>query len=254
MGRCVTAAVSGADDMTVVAAVDATCVGEDAGVLAGKPALGITVRPPAELVCAIEQASPDVMVDFVVPATASLENVRLAISHRVCCVVGSTGFGSADLAALHELCLVNGTPAIVAPNFSLGANLMMRFAAEAARHFDFTEIIERHHENKKDSPSGTALKTAEMMAVARGKPVSVPETELDKAPGSRGGTHAGIPIHAVRLPGYVAHQEVVLGGLGEVLTLRHDSISRESFMPGVLLAVRKVKELQGLTVGLERLL
>lgn len=254
MGRFVTAAVVAEDDMEVVAAADVACVGEDAGELAGRPALGIAVRPPSELGAVIEAVSPDVMIDFVAPASASLENIRVALSHKVACVVGSTGFSKGDLAEIEESCSVQGTAAVIAPNFSLGANLMMRFAAEAARYLDYAEIIERHHENKKDAPSGTALKTAEQMAVARGKPVTVPETELDKAPGSRGGMHGGIPIHAVRLPGYVAHQEVVLGGTGEVLTIRHDSTSRECFMPGVLMAARKVGELEGLTVGLERLL
>lgn len=144
---------------------------------------------------------------------------------------------------------------MVAPNFALGAVLMMRFAAEAARFFPHVEIIELHHDQKVDAPSGTALKTAEVLAAVRGDARrGMPAEEL-KLPGVRGGTYdGGIRIHSVRLPGLVAHQEVIFGGTGQTLTIRHDSTSRESFMPGVLLAVRKVVELKGLVHGLDRLL
>ncbi len=173
----------------------------------------------------------EVVVDFTRPDTA-LQNALDCLSAGVHVVIGTTGF---DLAALAEAARDAQANALVAPNFAIGAVLMMRFAAQAARHMQKAEIIEMHHDGKIDAPSGTAARTAELMAEASGG--------------------APPPIHSVRLPGLVAHQEVILGDLGQTLTIRHDTINRESFMPGVLLAVRRVKELPfPLTVGLESLL
>jgi 4-hydroxy-tetrahydrodipicolinate reductase len=176
-------------------------------------------------------AGPDVLVDFTIPSTA-LANVREAVAAGVHVVVGTTGF---DLAALDAL---SGAPAnvFVAPNFAIGAVLMMRFAAQAAAHMARAEIIELHHDRKLDRPSGTAARTARLMREASGDA-------------------AEVPIHSVRLPGLVAHQEVILGDVGQTLTIRHDSIDRVSFMPGVLLAVRRVAALErSPTIGLEALL
>jgi 4-hydroxy-tetrahydrodipicolinate reductase len=212
MGATVCAAVEGADDMELVARAD--------------PQLKLTLREAL-------LAGPDVLVDFTVPSTALL-NTREAIAAGVHVVVGTTGFDAGELADL------SGARAnvFVAPNFAIGAVLMMQFAAQAARHMARAEIIELHHDRKLDAPSGTAVRTAALMREAGG-----------------GGEAADVPIHSVRLPGLVAHQEVILGDVGQTLTIRHDSIDRESFMPGVLLAVRKVGKLTGSpVVGLEKLL
>ncbi|HEX8977918.1 MAG TPA: 4-hydroxy-tetrahydrodipicolinate reductase [Solirubrobacteraceae bacterium] len=211
MGQTVCAAVSAAADMELVARAD--------------PALGRTVSE------ALEQR-PEVMVDFTVPNTA-VENARQAVAAGVHVVIGTTGF---DTAALGDL---SGARAnvFVAPNFAIGAVLMMQFAALAARHMQAAEIVELHHDRKLDRPSGTAARTAELMVAAHG------------------GEGYEVPIHSVRLPGLVAHQEVILGDVGQTLTIRHDSIDRESFMPGVLLAVRRVGQLtRSPLVGLEHLL
>jgi 4-hydroxy-tetrahydrodipicolinate reductase len=176
----------------------------------------------------IRETQAEVVIDFTVPKTV-MENIRMIINNGAHAVVGTTGISEDHLAEIKSLCDRNKLNCLVAPNFAIGAVLMMRFAKEAVKHLPNAEIIEYHHETKVDKPSGTAVKTAHLM----GKQ---------------------IPIHSVRLPGLVAHQEVIFGGLGQTLTIRHDSISRDSFMPGVILAVRKIKELKGLVYGLEHLL
>jgi 4-hydroxy-tetrahydrodipicolinate reductase len=209
MGQTVCEAVDGADDMQLVARID--------------PSLGVALDG------ALVEHRPDVLVDFSVPSTA-VANVRVAVAAGVHVVVGTTGFSLDDVSGL------SGANVFVAPNFAIGAVLMMEFAARAYKYMGNAEIIELHHDRKVDAPSGTAARTASLMEQAapdRGEPV----------------------IHSVRLPGLVAHQEVILGDLGQTLTIRHDSIDRVSFMPGVLLAVRKVGSLpEPLTVGLEHLL
>jgi 4-hydroxy-tetrahydrodipicolinate reductase len=201
MGQAVCAAVEGAPDLVLTGRAD--------------PALGVAL---ADVL-----GDADVVVDFTRPETA-LANVRACAAAGVHAVVGTTGW---DLDGARD---VRGAAVLFAPNFAIGAVLMMRFAAEASRHMARAEIVELHHDGKLDAPSGTAARTAALM-------------------------EGDVPIHSVRLPGLVAHQEVILGDVGQTLTIRHDSLSRESFMPGVLLAVRRVGELpEGLTVGLERLL
>lgn len=251
MGRAAVKAIAAQEDVRLAAAVDVVLVGEDAGDVAGigKIRVGVT----RDLGAALDRARPHVMVDFTNPRVV-MDNVRTALQRSVNCVVGTTGLGESDLAEIQELCAKHQTAAIVSPNFSLGANLMMHFAQEAARHFEFAEITELHHGGKKDAPSGTALKTAKMMSEGRGGPLRAIPTEITKLEGVRGGRSQGIPIHSVRLPGLMAHQEVIFGGLGETLTIRHDSLSHESFMPGVLLAVRQVGKQQGLVLGLDSLL
>lgn len=201
----------------------------------------------------VTEAKPDVAVEFTTPASVK-ENVRFCLEHNIHVVVGTTGLSDGDLQEVRSWAETSEANAFVAPNFAIGAVLMMRFAAAAAPHFDSTEVIERHHEKKIDSPSGTALRTAQMMNEARGRAwVATPE-ESEMVKGSRGGDVEGIHIHSLRLPGSVAHQEVVFGGVGETLTIRHDSLERSSFMPGVILAVKKIPTLGPLTVGLEHLL
>jgi len=250
VGLHVVRAVAGEADMHLVAAVDRQRVGEDIGDIAGITHLGIAVTD--DLAAAIDSARPRVMVDFTTPSAVK-GNLHVALKKRVACVVGTTGLSPADLAQVAALCREQGTPALVAPNFAIGAVLMMQFAAQAAKHFAAAEIIELHHNQKQDAPSGTALKTAEMMRAAPGSLLGEEPAGADDLP-SRGQGAGKIRIHSVRLPGLVAHQEVIFGGLGQTLTIRHDSISRDSFLPGVLLAIRRIVTLQGLTYGLEHIL
>jgi len=248
MGCEVVRAVAKAEDMALVGAVDRNRVGEDAGAVAGISPLSIGITD--SLPNAIAASSPDVAVDFTVPASVAA-NVKAALKAGVPCVVGATGLTEDDLSEIAAVCDEQKTPAFVAPNFAIGAVLMMQFAAQAAPHFEAAEIVELHHASKLDAPSGTALRTANLMR--DGAPnLQSPMSNLDQP--SRGRAEGPIQIHSVRLPGLVAHQEVIFGGLGQTLTIRHDSTSRESFMPGVLLAIRRVRGLKGLVVGLERLL
>ncbi len=251
MGRFAVSAVLSQPDMQLVAAVDPAGGGHSVTEL--DPRAAADLLGARQLGAALEETHPEVMVDFTSPAVVR-GNLETALKHGVACVVGTTGLGETDLKMLDNMARRHNTACFVAPNFSLGANLMMRFAAEAAPSYDWVEIIERHHERKQDAPSGTALRTAELIAEARERPVSSTPTTADKAPGSRGGEKEHIRIHAVRLPGYVANQEVVFGGAGEVLRIEHCTTSRECFMPGMLLAVRKVRELEGLVVGLENIM
>lgn len=258
MGREVVRAVSEADGLKLVAAVDRHHVGEDAGALVGAQTAGVPIE--ADLESALARVPVDVLVDFTLPDSV-LGNLRLAIARGVSPVVGTTGLTPEDLDEVDRFAKERGIGAFVAPNFAIGAVLMMRFAAEAAKYLPDAEIIELHHEKKLDSPSGTALLTAQKIGEARraaGVTASpAPDGLVEKAPGARGAMGAStnnVPIHSVRLPGFVAHQEVIFGGIGQTLTIRHDSLDRRSFMPGVVLAMRKVRGLSGLVVGLDNLL
>src|SRR5580704_16786806 len=199
----------------------------------------------------------DAVVDFTQPA-AVMDNLRWCVEHDLDAVVGTSGFGEDRLDEVRGW--LAGHPdvrVLVVPNFSVGAILMMRFAAEAARFFDSAEVIELHHAGKADAPSGTALRTAALIGAARAEAGlgAPPDATASSLPGVRGATVDDVHVHSVRVAGLVAHQEVLLGGTGETLTIRHDSLDRVSFMPGVLLAVRKIGTLPaGLTVGLEVLL
>jgi 4-hydroxy-tetrahydrodipicolinate reductase len=213
MGETVCAAVEGADDMELVARAD--------------PALGTSLEQ------ALRESSPGVVVDFTVPTTV-FDNATLCLEHDTHVVVGTTGMDGAQVEELRAVAARSGGNCLIAPNFAIGAVLMMEAAKLIAPHLPDCEIVELHHDAKLDTPSGTAKRTAELIAEAGGR----------KDP----------PIHSVRLPGLVAHQEVLFGGLGQTLSVRHDSISRESFMPGVLIAVRRVGDIDGLVVGLENVL
>ena len=197
-----------------------------------------------------------VIVDFTHPDSV-MANLEFAINHGINVVVGTTGFNDAKLARVQELLAVQPkVGALIAPNFGLGAVLMMQFAAQAAKYFESVEIIELHHPNKADAPSGTATRTAELITEARlwASKVAMPDATTSALDGARGAKVGDVPIHSVRLRGLVAHQEVILGDMGEILTIRHDSIDRTGFMPGVLLGIRKVVETPGLTFGLEHFL
>lgn len=201
----------------------------------------------------LTEAGTEVAVEFSSHAAAK-DNALFCLTNDINVVIGTTGFSDDDLAEIERAANAGKANAFVAPNFALGAVLMMRFATEAARYFATAEIIERHHQRKLDAPSGTSLRTARLMNDARGTPWATMEGESEAIEGSRGGEVGGIRIHSLRDPGSVAHQEVVLGAPGELLTIRHDSLERSSFMPGVILAVKKISSLDGLTVGLENLL
>ncbi|MDW8207557.1 MAG: 4-hydroxy-tetrahydrodipicolinate reductase [Chloroherpetonaceae bacterium] len=258
MGREVVRAILDAPDMELVAAIDRQEIDEDAGMLAGSSRCGVCIEP--DLRAALARTHPDVMVDFTVPESVD-ENLKLALEQGVRLVVGTTGLTPEQIAEAAALSEQRGIGGIIAPNFAIGAVLMMQFAAQAAKYLPDVEIIELHHDRKLDAPSGTALLTAQRVAAARREagavPVSPPEGAVQKVPGARGAQGdltGGVPVHSVRLPGLVAHQEVLLGGLGQMLTIRHDSFDRRSFMPGVLLAIRRVRTLDRLIVGLEHLL
>ncbi|OJY52288.1 MAG: 4-hydroxy-tetrahydrodipicolinate reductase [Pseudonocardia sp. 73-21] len=232
MGSEVCRAVEGADGLELVARLDV----DDA---------------PSGLV----DAGVQVVVDFTHPG-AALDNIRFGLDHGIAVVVGTSGFDDAKYATVRGW--LDATPGhvLVAPNFGVGAVLMMQFAQQAARFFDSVEVIELHHAGKVDAPSGTAVRTASLIAAARAEAGAgpLPDATTDALDGARGAVVDGIHVHSVRMPGLVAHQEVLLGTAGETLTLRHDSLDRASFMPGVLLAVRAVLDRPGLTVGLEPLL
>ncbi|TCS84157.1 dihydrodipicolinate reductase [Tepidibacillus fermentans] len=196
---------------------------------------------------------PDVIVDFTNPHVVK-DNVRTAIELGVSPVVGTTGLTLEDILILDKLAKEHEIGGVIAPNFAIGAVLMMKFAQTAAKYMPNVEIIEYHHDQKLDAPSGTALKTAELIQQVRKELKQGHPNEKETLIGARGGAFSGFRIHSVRLPGLVAHQEVILGDLGQTLTIRHDSIDRESFMPGVNLAIKKVKSLRGIIYGLEHLL
>jgi 4-hydroxy-tetrahydrodipicolinate reductase len=231
MGSQACRAIADADDLELVAQID---VGDDRS--------------------ALERA--EVAVDFTSP-DAVMGNVSWCVEHGVSVVVGTSGFTAERLRAVEELVATTPQVAVlVVPNFSVGAVLMMRFASEAARFFESVEIIEMHHPTKADAPSGTARRTAELIAAARrdAHAPTMPDATVEGANGARGAKVDEIAVHSVRVRGLVAHQEVILGSRGETLTIRHDSLDRESFMPGVLAAVRSLPGRRGLIVGLDEVL
>jgi 4-hydroxy-tetrahydrodipicolinate reductase len=252
MGAQVIRAVSEQDDMVIVGGFD-PAFADDTIELDGT-----AIAPAfAALPSGLAAATPDVLVDFTSPSSVE-DNLRIALTAGVDCVVGTTGLTPQKLQELAELA-PERTALFHAPNFTLGAVLMMAFSRKAARYFPDVEVIEFHHNGKKDAPSGTAITTALGIAQVRveaGIVGSAPgkETELPGREGARGADVEGVPVHAVRGSGFVAHQEVIFASPGETLTLRHDSIDRSSYMPGVLLAIREVGGLKGLVIGLEQLL
>ena len=251
MGRVVCRAVAEQQDMRFVAAVDRSHVGESVGKMVGDPALDLVVSGALD---ALLGSGAEVAVDFTHPDVVR-DNIRWAVSHGLHVVVGTTGLTVDDHDDIAKQLAAEGSRSnvVACSNFAVGAALMQRFAALGARYLPAAEVIELHHEGKADAPSGTAMATARRIAAARdGRSGEVASRET--VAGARGGEVEGIRVHSVRLPGLVAHQEVILGGLGQTLTIRHDSTDRTSFVPGVLLAVREVAGRPGLTVGLDTLL
>jgi 4-hydroxy-tetrahydrodipicolinate reductase len=249
MGSTVCAAVSAADDLDLVAAIDPYHAGIDLRQL-GVSGTGLQIAGRRE---DLLDAGAEVAVDFT-ELSAARESLHWCAANGVHAVVGTTGFSADDFDELHKVFADATSNAVIAPNFAIGAVLMMRFAELAAPWFETAEVIELHHDAKLDAPSGTAVLTAQRMAEASGQWAPDP-TRTVVVEGARGGAApGGIRVHSVRLRGLVAHQEVLLGTTGQTLTVRHDSFDRTSFMPGVLLAVRHVRERPGLTVGIDPLL
>ena len=233
MGATTVEAINSASDLELVATVD----------------LGDSME-------SLVAADAQVVVDFTHP-DAVMSNLEFAINHGISVVVGTTGFDDAKLDQVRGWLAANPqVGALIAPNFGLGAVLMMQFAAQASKYFESVEIVELHHPNKVDAPSGTAARTAQLITEARASvhKEAMPDATSTSLPGARGAKVGDVPVHSVRLRGLVAHQEVILGDTGETLTIRHDSIDRTGFMPGVLLGVRKVVQTPGLTFGLEHFL
>ncbi len=247
MGQQVTNAVCQEPGMEIAGTVDLKVTQEHMPLPDGSG----EVPSSSDLDYILTSCQPDVMVDFTI-AQVTMPAVRTATSRGVNVVVGTTGLTANDIAEIDRLSKAHQVGAVVAPNFALGAVVMMHLAKIAAKYFDYAEIIELHHYLKADAPSGTALSTAKAMAEAKGKPFQLPKQK--KSFDSRGEQVEGVTLHSVRLPGLMAHQEVILGMSGQTLSIRHDTINRECYMPGVMLAIREVVKRKGLTYGLDALL
>ncbi len=247
MGRTVIKGILESDDLELVGAVDVVDVGQDVSQICGLSKVDVPVSD--DLAQVLDQKKVQVVIDFTYKEAAA-KNIVTALKKKVAVVTGTTGFSQEEMQAFSELARENGVGMFFAANFSLGAVLMMKYAREIAKYFPQAEIIEYHNDRKKDSPSGTAIATAQGMREAAG----LPARPVNNGAPSRGGEFYGYQVHSVRMSSFVAHQEVIFGGNGEILTLRHDSFNRECFIPGVLLAARKVGEWQGLQVGLESIL
>ena len=207
----------------------------------------------SDLSSCLRRCDPDVVVDFT-NAEVSMEAARVAIKQKINMVIGTSGLSEENLAEIEQLCKANKVGAVVAPNFSLAAALLIHLSKFAAKFFDHAEIIEMHHDKKADAPSGTAIATARAMLQTHGKPFIYPEVTREVLSNTRGGQMDGIAIHSLRLPGFIAGQEIIFSGAGETLSLHHNTISRECYLPGVILAIKEVKKRKGLTYGLDALL
>ena len=254
MGQAVVRAVDAEAGFKLVGAVDRAGnpnTGKDIGLLCGINEIGVGLT--SDLKETISKSNPDVMVDFTMPEIVFV-NAQIALKAGVRVVIGTTGMTKDDISELSNLSKQNSTGTIVAPNFAIGAVLMMKFAKEASKYFAYGEIIEYHHDKKLDAPSGTSIKSAELMAQTRkefGRDTVVGKETIK---GARGAISAGnIHIHSVRLPGLIAHQDIILAGPGQTLTIRHDTYDRTAFMPGVLMAINRAMELDHLVYGLENI-
>jgi 4-hydroxy-tetrahydrodipicolinate reductase len=246
MGQTLTSALCREPEIQLVGATDIKATQDHLTLPDGSARIPLS----KELETILKSCKPEVVVDFS-NAKAVMPLVLLTTEHGVNLVIGTTGITAEDIKEIDRLAKAKGVGIVIAPNFALGAVLMMHLAKIAGKYLDFAEIIELHHEGKLDAPSGTALATAKAMAKARGKPFS---TSADKKSESRGKQVEGISIHSVRLPGLLAHQEVLLGGAGQTLSIRHDTSGRECYMPGVMLAIKEVVKKKGLIYGLDSLL
>ncbi len=251
MGRETLKAVEEDNELILIGAVDVKSNGESVSELTGLTGVDIQLEKDLEKI--LEREKADVMVDFTNPQ-AVFNNARITLQKGVACVIGTTGLNEIELKQLDRIAAENQTGAAVIPNFAIGAVLMMKFAREAAVYFPDVEIIELHHDQKMDAPSGTAIKTAEMINQTRASRPPKSIREFEKIPGCRGGDMEQIRIHSVRLPGFIAHQEVIFGGVGQSLKIRHDSIDRVGFMPGVIMVIKKMPQIKGLVYGMDNLM
>lgn len=251
MGQEVVKLIEKTDHFTMVCGVSRTYQSKDVGEVVGIGNIGVPMV--ASVKEALQNHKADVLIDFTTPKVVK-EHAKLAIEAGVRPVIGTSGLSEKTIQELAKLAKTKRVGAIVAPNFAIGAVLMMVFAAKAAKYLPHVEIIESHHDQKLDAPSGTAIKTAEGIQQERVELKQGHPKETELIDGARGAYFHGFRIHSVRLPGLVAHQEVLFGGAGQLLTIRHDSFHRESFMPGVKLAVEKVMEIDSLVYGLEHVI
>lgn len=242
MGRMIAKDILTSGKVELIASIDSVEIGEDIGLIVGLEESGVKVLPTLET--ALEGSRADVFLDFST-LEASLHNLPTALMGGLHCLVGVTGFNDGDIEKLKHYCEDSGNVLWIVPNFSLGVNLMMEFAKRAIKLFPDCEIIEMHHDAKRDAPSGTALKTARDLGG-----VESTDKSQQQEP-SRGLDVDGIQVHSVRLPGLLAHQEIIFGGRGEVFTIRHDAMSRECFLPGIYMALENIVEKQGFIYGLE---
>ena len=261
MGREVIKAVAQASDLTLMGAIDTTpeLQGKDAGELAGlseplEVPITNQLEPMLGYVAGERQMQPGVLVDFTHP-DAVYNNIRSAIAYGIRPVVGTTGLSPAQLEELADFAEKASTGCLIIPNFSIGMVLLQEAAVRASQYFDHVEIIELHHNQKADAPSGTAIQTAQLLGELGKTFNTAIVEETEKIAGARGSlADEGIRIHSIRLPGLIAHQEVIFGAAGQIYTLRHDTSDRACYMPGVLLAIRKVNQLKSLVYGLEKIL
>lgn len=251
MGLETAKAIVNDEEMDLVGLVDIRARGEKLSQVS--ELRGIDIKIENDLDRAIEQTRPQAMIDFTNPQ-AVFNNTRTALKNKITCVVGTTGLNEVELKQLEKLAMDNQTGLAIIPNFAIGAVLMMKFAREAAQYFPDVEIIELHHDQKMDAPSGTAIKTAELINESRASRAPRNIREYEKIAGCRGGNVDQVRIHSIRLPGLIAHQEVIFGGAGQTLKIRHDSMDRAGFMPGVIMVVKKMINKQGLIYGMENLL
>ena len=249
MGREVTAAICRDPELELVGCVDIKASQEHLVLSDGSKKVPLS----SDLDALLEICHPKVLLDFTI-AEASISAARIALKRGINVVIGTSGLSEDNLKEIAQLSEANKVGAVVAPNFTIGAAVLLNAVRAAAKLFDYVDIIEMHHHEKADAPSGTALATAKAMLQSRGKPFLYSKTKKETLSGTRGGEVDGITIHSVRLPGFVASQEVVFGGQGQTLSIRHDTIGRECYMPGVILAIKEVVNRQGLVYGLDTLL
>lgn len=251
MGTAAIKMVNNEENFNLVACIDRKNNGKQLKDISSEPPLDVPVFENAEE--CFQQVNADVLVDLTVPE-AGFEHTKAALNYNIRPVVGTTGFSEEQINELSMIAKREENGCIIAPNFAVGAVLMMHFAQMAAHFLPDVEIIEKHHDNKLDAPSGSAIKTAELIKNSRETKIQGHPNERELLPGARGAEIDGMHIHSVRLPGLVAHQEVIFGGSGQTLTIKHDSYNRDSFMDGVKLAIEKVINLNGLVYGLENIL
>ena len=249
MGREVVAAISRTPELELVGAVDIKSTQEQLTLPDGSRKVPLS----SNLSSLIETCHPKVLLDFTI-AEAAISAARIALKRGINVVIGTSGLSDENLKEIAQLSEANKVGAVVAPNFTIGAAVLLNAVKAAAKLFDYVDIIEMHHHEKVDAPSGTALATAKAMLQSRGKPFLYSKTKKETLSGTRGGEVDGVAIHSVRLPGFVASQEVVFGGQGQTLSFRHDTIGRECYVPGVILAIKEVVNRHGLVYGLDTLL